>query len=334
MFLQTCWLEARAHRTHANMAEHPYSADLVAEVQHLIDDSELAPNVKWGMVQAVLSREKILYKVEHVDPSSFLVHKCNRGKLGINAFEAHKHGHNIKLVGGCSAKLQESTAFELSPMLQERESQLKFNKRLVEGSNEMLGPIIGSERFVAVGSNHTAQFFKAVKHGCRTPIAAMCDADGRLSVQQYTKKDPFLHELVTRGWTWTILPWQTAIAWPALPSLVQFTLNASNSAVAQKSELEVAADIFCYAEALGKGGSPDYDAGMLQAVEARPPCVEYIDVIKRLCAMLDDRGLVVADLHDFVKKHGDTKVLGGEFIGSVVDARFFGGAPTFSSDEL
>ena len=316
-----------SNRLNANRSmAHPYSEALVVEVQALID-ADVAPNVKWQSIQDVFTCEMVSYPVDQADVDSFLVHKCNRQKLGINAFECAKHGLNIKKTGGNAAKLQESVAFELPPSGEDRQEQIAFNERLVAGSQGMLCRVLGMERFVAVGSNHTVQFFKAVKNGCKTTIKEMADADGRLSVQQYTHKDPYLHGLVVRGWNWKILPWQTAIAWPLLPSLVQFTLNASNTAVAQKSELEVAADIFAYAAALGEDDVENYEAGMLQAAEARPACVDYIDVLKRLCAMLDDKGLVVADLDEFAKKHGDTKILGGEFLAAVVDSRFFGGAP-------
>ena len=88
----------------SDMEQHPYSQELVAAVQKLIDDTDLTPNVKWGMIKDLLKRENILYQLEQVSVDSFLVHQCNRGKLGINAFEAHKHGHNMKSVGGCSAR--------------------------------------------------------------------------------------------------------------------------------------------------------------------------------------------------------------------------------------
>ena len=89
---------------------------LVLQVQGIIDEQSLAPNAKWQQIQSILTQEKVMYKLDLVDVDKFLVHNLNRGRLGINAFEAHKHGQNMKLAGGCSAKLHESRAFELPPL--------------------------------------------------------------------------------------------------------------------------------------------------------------------------------------------------------------------------
>ena len=75
---------------------------------------------------------------------------------------------------------------------------------------------------------------------------------------------------ITKGWLWTIVPWQAEVTWPHLPDLAQRALNASNNVASLMSELEVCVSISEFAELMPAGSS---FSSCVEAVKMnQPPC--------------------------------------------------------------
>ena len=141
---------------------HGYPEEFVQEIQGLIDSSKRGPpltawlNIKQKLMHAPCNS---IYILEHVDVKLFLVSRRNRGGIGVNAFNAHRHGLDIKTSGADVSKLQHSTAFELGG--HEAREEVEFNIELVRSAEGMLAEANHAERFITNSSKHTSQFLKA-----------------------------------------------------------------------------------------------------------------------------------------------------------------------------
>ena len=85
-----------------------YSPALVQEVEALITAvtaKEKGTITAWGDVMKILTRENIPYKTKQL-ATGILVHKDNRGKLGLNPFNVHRNLSMIKRSGAPGAFAQ------------------------------------------------------------------------------------------------------------------------------------------------------------------------------------------------------------------------------------
>ena len=300
-----------------------YDAAVVSSVQSIIDHSTKAPITKWKDILEILNEHKIVYTFK-ATAAMMLVHPANRSKLGVNPYNCHRVGAYIKRMGADLELLNKATAIEIAPLDPKHSDQLEFNRKLVAMSSEMLAPINGSERFLSLGNGHTAQFAKAAGAQCRTPQASM-STDGYLNVQHLTKDDHSLKIMLEEGWTWTILPWQAEEVWPALPDLVQRSLNASNSIASQASELETACAVAEFAQMQANaGGTVDWEKAIEAACASMPPCANYIQTIGAYVKLYSGGGHapMIHYLDEFAKAFGENRRLGEEFLQAVTEAKF------------
>ena len=93
---------------------------------------EMAVSSKWTAIVDLLVEHKVAYTLKEVPPTEFLVHPQNRGKLGINAYNAHRNGSVIYKIGADLQLLGKATAFELSHEEGPRNTALNFNRQLVK----------------------------------------------------------------------------------------------------------------------------------------------------------------------------------------------------------
>jgi hypothetical protein len=109
--------------------------------------------------------------------------------------------------------------------------------------------------------------------------------------------------------------------WQGLPDLAQQALNATNGVANQASELETAATIAEY-----QMGSPDasFQSCVDAAASSLPACLPYIDIIATYVSKLGGGSTcpMVFFLDTFSKEYGESRVLGSEFLGAVVNATF------------
>ena len=86
--------------------------------------------------------------VKAVHPSLFLVHKANRGGLGLSPFSVHKNASAIASVGANKSKLDCAFAIELAPNGEQHTTNLRFNQILVSKANGLLAEVTGKEKFL------------------------------------------------------------------------------------------------------------------------------------------------------------------------------------------
>ena len=233
-------------------------------------DGKLAPITAWKDCIDRLIEGKVAKNLV-AEPDEFLIHPQNRSGLGVNAYNVHRVGAMLKQIGVDPSELEKAVAFERMPMDPMRAAQVAFNEKLISASKGMLAPLTGSERFCSVGTGHTTQLFKAVRAHCSTSEPTLADPSmgGKMNADSLSQ-DPRFHQALSKGWLWTILPWQAEVTWPHLPDLAQRALNASDSVASLMSELEVCVSISEFSELMPEGSS---FSDCVEAVKMnQPPC--------------------------------------------------------------
>ena len=250
-----------------------YPKELVDYIGSRIEqhrEGQLGPITAWKDCLERLFSENVAKNMICMS-EEFIIHPKNRSGLGVNAYNVHRVGAMLKKIGVDISELEKAVAFERMPMEPMRSNQVAFNEKLISASKGMLAPLTGRELFVSVGTGHTTQFFKAAKAGCASSEPTLADAasGGKLNAESLSRDSRFKTAL-TKGWTWTILPWQAEVTWPHLPDLAQRALNASNNVASLMSELDVCVSIAEFAELMPPGSSFD---SCVEAVKLnQPPC--------------------------------------------------------------
>ncbi len=91
-----------------------------AKFQLELGDASKSPSVKFATLMCMLRDHKICYKQTYVPPKLLLVHKANRGELGLSPNNAHKNAAAIYSVGANKQKLGAAVAIALAPCGQPR----------------------------------------------------------------------------------------------------------------------------------------------------------------------------------------------------------------------
>jgi hypothetical protein len=287
---------------------------------------------QWQALSNLMADHAVSYQAKDQDCKLFLCHPDNRGKLGLNAYNAHRNGSVIAKVGANLSELTNSVAFELSSVASKRQEQVEFNQTLVEGANGLLAPVNHRERFITVGCSHVTAFTKAALAGCKTPQKDLADADGRINSSHLAEHDPVLKHMFEKGWNWTIIPAMVEEQWPCLPQLVQQALNSSSNVSSSTSELETASTIAEYAELSRRAGQViDWEACITAAAASSPPCKGYIHVLAKYVKLYGggDGAPMVKYLDQFSKSCGENLKLGEEYITAVTEAKLAGGTSMF-----
>ena len=306
---------------------HGYTPEQINFVENLLQDKTLAPYVKLQRIVHYCVKENIASYIDNLTADLFCIHPDNRSSLLLDWFKMHSNGANIKKAGANEARLQESVAFELSHNLTEKAAQLNSNRKLVKDSGGHVAPVTGKERWISVGASHFTQFVKGAGVGVKTPIAELQDANGCLQNAILEKDDEFFANLIKRGWRWLIFPAQAQVAWPTLPSFLQFAYNAGNSLFTPKSEMECMMDIIRMAEASETTTSEEYYAIAQQVGKAMPECNAYINTIADFARLFANETSDAKELFDFANAFGESRKIGEEFFKAIVEASFYGGKP-------
>ena len=234
----------------------------------------------------------------------------------------HSKGEKVLFIGVDIEKLARATAFEMDPTGPEQQAQLRFNLQLVLDSNGLMAPLTGQERFLSVSCSHTTQFFRCVDANTKTPEGSLQDKDGRLNKQALCAHDPFLAEVLEKGYDWTIIPWYASKVWPNLPSLAEKALNSDNLVAASPSEMETALAIAQFAKQ--QGDQVNWSECELAAKAMLPACMRYMWVITDFVKFFGGGAgapLVVYLAH-FARQFSANLVIGQQFFTSVVQVQF------------
>lgn len=267
---------------------HGYPASLVMEVQSLIDAAnkgDLAPNTALGDIWSILESRNIC-KEEILNVDAIACHPCNRGKLGLNGYNVHKNIHQVDQAGVDINELGKAHAFELCPIDPLKSQQLAFNSRLVDISKGLLAPLKGTESKLSVGTGHFTAGARAIKAGCKTCIPSLKDSNGQLSADRFRKKDHRWSNILDKGWSWKVWPWQTEIAWPLLPDLAQRSLNSSHAVSSRSTENEVMVWVVEACKDHSKTTKTEFHELMQTVAKTGPVCAPYIGKVGELALQI------------------------------------------------
>ena len=153
----------------------------------------------------------------------------------------------------------------------------------------------------------------------------IADDQGRLDLSKL-KKQKRLADMLDRGWEWKVLKWQVGDTWERAPDILQAALNASHGVGADASEMEVAMSIADRVQAAEERGDESADVwgdAVNEACASKPACTSYADKIGTLVHMYGggQEAPVIRKLDSIAKQWNDTRKLGSEFLGAVVDAK-------------
>lgn len=226
--------------------------------------------VKMDQVTTILEKAGLAWK-DCLKVSDLLTHPQNRGGQMLGVEDVHLKGFRLLSVGLKKELLQGSVAFEVSQDPVKRQEQFQANKSLVKQSMGLLAPVSSKERFLTVGTSHTAAFFKAIQAGCYD--AAKADA-AKADLQA-----PVLQDILENGWEWLVLSSQVEQQFPDLPRFYSLALNAHISGLKQMTEVEAAAQI-----ALGVSNGLSLKAAIEEIRAADPQCKASLDAIGFYCS--------------------------------------------------
>ena len=261
------------------------TADFKAKFQKQLDSTNQAPGIKFDGLMDLLREHKVSYKLKSVSPTLFLVHKANRGGLGLSPFNVHKNASAIYSVGANKAKLDSAFAIELAPSGDQLNSNIRFNQILVSKSNGLLAAVTGSEKYCTLGCGHTTAFCKLAAQGGPTSEANIADGNGKIDRFKLAS-DPTLHGMIEEGWDWEIIPFYIDEEYPTFAQVAQKALNASNHVASLVSELETAITLASTLEDQGMmanaSDEKEWQELALQNVKsACMPCASYAHIIMK-----------------------------------------------------
>ena len=187
----------------------------------------------------------------------------------VNAYNAHRKGHDI-LQAGVKAELlpPNSLALEVATDSKLKESQFKLNRKMVAGSNGLLAPIRGDERFLTLANSHFVQWARAMDNGCKGP-------DGNILIVSSDMK-PLLKE----GWSWRIISGEAEKLWPQLPAFAAMAMNSHNTNQITSNGLECMMQLADLYQAGMK-----MDEAILAVEHSSPSCKNYLKDVAYFCKM-------------------------------------------------
>ena len=224
----------------------------------------------------VLTKHKLVYKLENVHPRFFLTHRFNRGGLMLSPHNAHRNATRLYLSKAADKKqLVNAVCFELPPIGETREMHIEANLKLVSRAKGFLAPVTGEERYVTVGCGHTVAFCKNAAIGGKTPSIDLQDAAGNIDPHKIAQHEVF-GSMVNDGWDWLLVNSKIDEYFPQFAKAAQKALNVSNHVASEMSELECAKILADNAADAGFTELENWKALALENVRALSvPCAGY-----------------------------------------------------------
>ena len=240
--------------------------------------SDVGKLTRWNKILEIFKQHNLCY-VRLVKISECLVHRLNRGGLGLNAYNAHKTLAVIKAVGCDREHLKKATAFEFPSDAAELKLHMDCNRGLISGADGLLAPMSGQERLLTVACSHTVAGFRAAAAGCRSSEPSLQHDAGKINMESLTSSDPVMKDVIDNGLEFLIIPdWVANVFGAELAELAQSALNAEHSAYNQASELQVMSTMAIYAST-SDGGSVPKDEVIKLVAQSQPPSLKYLSTL-------------------------------------------------------
>eukprot|EP00438_Fugacium_kawagutii_P008080 Skav207896 [mRNA] locus=scaffold2233:84599:87309:+ [translate_table: standard] len=226
-----------------------------AEMDQLLKSS--APvNSKLEQVIKLLTSKGLAYEVV-LKPEDLLCHPANRGGAMVNGFDAWAKGSSV-LATGLKPSLLPPNSFcmEIDPA--KREAQFQANQQMCAKAENLLGTVLGTERFLTLGTSHFVMYCRALQQGVPGPEG------------ERAQPPPEMSALLTSGWKWVAIAAVVESTFPGFPSWCQATLNSVNSTNKVVGEFEAMLQICAY---LKEGQCMDTAVDLVKA--AAPACMKF-----------------------------------------------------------
>eukprot|EP00438_Fugacium_kawagutii_P004869 Skav203385 [mRNA] locus=scaffold1379:411164:415169:+ [translate_table: standard] len=226
-----------------------------AEMDQLLKSS--APvNSKLEQVIKLLTSKGLAYEVV-LKPEDLLCHPANRGGAMVNGFDAWAKGSSV-LATGLKPSLLPPNSFcmEIDPA--KREAQFQANQQMCAKAENLLGTVLGTERFLTLGTSHFVMYCRALQQGVPGPEG------------ERVQPPPEMSALLTSGWKWVAIAAVVESTFPGFPSWCQATLNSVNSTNKVVGEFEAMLQICAY---LKEGQCMDTAVDLVKA--AAPACMKF-----------------------------------------------------------
>lgn len=236
-----------------------------AEMEQLLKSS--APvNSKLEQVIKLLTSKGLAYEVV-LKPEDLLCHPANRGGAMVNGFDAWAKGNSV-LTTGLKPSLLPPNSFCMEMDPARRDGQLQANQQMCAKAENLLGTVMGTERYLTLGTSHFVMYCRALQQGVPGPEG------------ERVKPPPEMSALLASGWKWVAIAAVVETAFPGFPSWCQATLNSVNSTNKVVGELEAMLQISAY---LKEGQAMNTAVDLVKA--AAPACGAYLEDTGYFCKL-------------------------------------------------
>ena len=303
--------------------KHGLDSNLVDVVDTLLARTDIGVITKLKDATKIFMANNLARKGIKYKATQMLVHHKNRGKLGLNPYNAHRVGASVKRIGCDLNQLINAACMQMSPFSDVREEQISFNQKQIDRADGLLANINGTEVSLTLACGHMAAFIRAAESGCRTSEPTLADRNGHINKESIIKNDNGFESLFNVGWEWTEYDWRVDAAWPQFADIAQRAFNASNTVPSTSSEMEVLASIGEFASLEGKHSREDYERYEEAATAGNPACTSYAKLLSSFDELYGGGvgSPIVHELDIFQKGYAENLILGEEFLSGVVEGK-------------
>ena len=204
-----------------------------------------------GILEAAGLAEEKTYSLDSIG-----THPQNRMWVKLEAHSVHSLLDKITKgnVGWSLKQLRSPRAFERADG-DLGEWQLKENIDLVESAGGLLAPVSKHMRIITVTCSHTVAGVRAVVHGCKSPLVALCDDKGCLSAKKVYERCPSYAEPCNNSVPFCVIDKRVERAIPDLPGYISEAGNGGHGVEQKQTQLQTFFEI--HRRVKGNGGKTD-----------------------------------------------------------------------------
>ena len=292
-----------------------FTETLILTVDELIErgDSSGERQSAWDEMKVVFlnagvaSRRKVRPEFVAIDPT-------NRNKTGATGGNAQRHGDKILRMGFSLDKCKDAVSINAP----EDPSAIVRENRVFEAmSGGLIPPLVGAH-VIAQGSTHTGVFMRQVNAGVRASVKSLGDENGLLSKSILAANREAFKTALDEGIEYFSLHAACPIVWPTLQRFIHRVLNTEARGIV--GEIEIMSGMVIQAEAVGLGGSVDWDEVERDAASSMPTCESYVSTLRAYVQANSGGGALIQDLNEFIHMYEECsqRVLGGEYFEAVL----------------
>jgi hypothetical protein len=306
--------------------QHPYTPELVAEIQAYIDESTEDVGsicLCFNKIKRTLRTLSIMTK-RQIKPELVLCHESNRGGLGLNGEDSDIKLAGVHKIGFDPDEVKKAVCIELCPLEPKRGEQLKWNAKQAEGSRGLIPPVVGNELVLSLGCGHFSNGLRNANAGGKTLQEDIADAHGNIDRERLCR-DEWMKQALNEGLEWDCIPWQAEVAWPRLPHIIQAGCNASQHLYTEETEPTVMLNMCKEHDRLIQAGieHPSWDHCEKVGIQSNPPCKSYSGILRDFSEQFSGGvgAPVIAEIARFCKNNAKSRIIGGSFYKNIIELK-------------